>query len=883
MSLRRGGLALRIALAGIAAVLVGIGIVAFGVTIVGGNALTDLMMLHGEEQNSARQMFDDSVTRVVALAALVAASAAGILAVIFARRLARPLREIGTAARRVAQGDYLARVPREGPEELASLADSFNQMAASLQEQERLRRDFIANAAHELRTPLTNLKGYLEAMRDGVVPADQATFDSLLEEADRLVRLARSLDLLAEGDAATDAPPVGDLDLSAAVRGAAELARPSFVRAGLSLAVEVPPELMARGNPDQLAQVLANLLQNAVRYTPSGGRVVISRGGPAGRRARHRVEYRRRDPRGRSSSRLRALLPRRQVARPRQWRRGHRPGHRPAAGRGRRRSRRRGVARRPDPLLVQPAGDTRDSRLIDDRTARGGVRMIRYASEVTIDRPVHEVFSAILAVEDHPRWMNVSDARWEGPAHAVVGARALETLRMGPFKLRLPVVISELTPDQRVVFQVDSNRLAWTAGYSTTAVGTGSTRVSIDGVVRFKGALRLLEPLARGEMARGEKGEIERLKELLEEKGSTATSGTTGASATAAPTAATTAPGDSSAPPESREGSMTEPFASRGFVGRRHDPGDRRNRIPPGQYEINDFPVLSAGPTPHTPLDTWTFTHRRPRGAAGLLVLDGLHGPARAGLDRRHQLRHEVDASWTCAGTASASTPAGAREARPEGGLRHRLVCDGGYTTNLPLPDIVNGQAFVAYAVRRPAARPEHGGPARLVVPHLYFWKSAKWVRGLRFVEQRPARLLGVARLQQPRRSVEGRALQRRLMTATGTAQVADRHGHRRSGRKRHRSRLFTLALPDWPPHRAGQHYDIRLTAEDGYQAQRSYSIASAPKQEGSVDLTVERLEDGEVSTYLHDVRDGRRPARGARPDRRLLRLGGDRSAARCC
>ena len=68
------------------------------------------------------------------------------------------------------------------------------------------------------------------------------------------------------------------------------------------------------------------------------------------------------------------------------------------------------------------------------------------------------------------------------------------------------------------------------------------------------------------------------------------------------------------------------------------------------------------------------------------------------------------------------------------------------------------------------------------------------------------------------------------------------------------RVKTFTLALPDWQPHRAGQHYDIRLTAEDGYQAQRSYSIASEPERAGEIDLTVERIQDGEVSTYLHDV-----------------------------
>jgi signal transduction histidine kinase len=221
-------------------------------------------------------MFDESVTGVVLVAVLVGIVAAGILAAMFARHLGRPLGDISRAARRIAQGDYAARVPREGPEELKSLADSFNQMAASLEEQQRVRRDFIANAAHELRTPLTNLKGYLEALRDGVAPADPATFESLLEEADRLVRLSRSLDTLAEGDAATVPPATTDVDVAASIRSAVELARPTFTRAGLTLMVETPPSLFVRANMDHLSQVLANLLQNALRYTPSGGQVTIT-------------------------------------------------------------------------------------------------------------------------------------------------------------------------------------------------------------------------------------------------------------------------------------------------------------------------------------------------------------------------------------------------------------------------------------------------------------------------------------------------------------------------------------------------------------------------------------------------------------------------------
>jgi signal transduction histidine kinase len=212
---------------------------------------------------------------VVIAAVVVAAVASVVLAFVLARMLARPLHEVGAAARRIADGDYAARVPREGPEEIKSLADSFNQMATSLEEQERMRRDFIANAAHELRTPLTNLQGYLEALRDGVIEADRATYDSLLDEAGRLVRLSHSLDALAEGDAATGPPRLEDIDLAVAIRTALDLAQPTLERSGLRLVVDVPPSLPAHANPDHLAQVLANLLSNAMRYTPAGGTVTV--------------------------------------------------------------------------------------------------------------------------------------------------------------------------------------------------------------------------------------------------------------------------------------------------------------------------------------------------------------------------------------------------------------------------------------------------------------------------------------------------------------------------------------------------------------------------------------------------------------------------------
>lgn len=272
----RGGIGVRIALAAVATSVVAVAILGAGVMIAGGDAFTELMMEHGSSAAEAAEMFDTTVRGAVVVSLIVAVAAAVALAVVLARRLADPLRSIGRAARRIADGDYAARVPREGPEEVASLADSFNQMAAALEEQERMRRDFITNATHELKTPLTNLTGYLEALRDGVIPAEAATYDSLLEETERLVRLSSELDVLAAGDAVLGLDEVRDLDLGQAIHAAVDLATAAAVRGELTLEAEVPQPLGARANPDRLAQVLGNLLQNAVRYTPAGGRVIVS-------------------------------------------------------------------------------------------------------------------------------------------------------------------------------------------------------------------------------------------------------------------------------------------------------------------------------------------------------------------------------------------------------------------------------------------------------------------------------------------------------------------------------------------------------------------------------------------------------------------------------
>ena len=352
------GIAVRIALAALVSAAAGLAILAVGVTVVGAESFKALMQEAGVSADHAQRMYDQSVSTVVVAAVVVAALASVGLAVLMGRMLARPMAQVGAAARRVAGGDYAARVPREGPEELASLADSFNQMAASLERQEQMRRDFIANAAHELRTPLTNLQGYLEALRDGVITADRATYESLWEEAERLVRLSRSLDALAEGDAATTTPNVTEIDLATAVRAALDLAQPTLERAGLQVVVDVPKRLPARANADTLAQVLGNLISNAARYTPAGGRVTVR----AERRPGDVLVSIENTGDGIPPADLERVFERfYRVEKSRDRARGgagHRAGDRQAAGRSRRRPGRGGVGRRADPILVQPPGLT---------------------------------------------------------------------------------------------------------------------------------------------------------------------------------------------------------------------------------------------------------------------------------------------------------------------------------------------------------------------------------------------------------------------------------------------------------------------------------------------------------------------------------------------
>ena len=168
-------------------------------------------------------------------------------------------------------------------------------------------------------------------------------------------------------------------------------------------------------------------------------------------------------------------------------------------------------------------------------------------------------------------------------------------------------------------------------------------------------------------------------------------------------------------------------FISRGFKGRRREEADS-GRVPPGQYLVDDFPVLSAGPTPHTPLEEWSFT-----------ITGEVAEPKTWSWEEFRALPSETITKdihcvtkWSKLDTVWEGVSLDTLLGEVEHDAAYVVAfCDGGYTTNLPLEDVSDGKAWVAFAYGGEPLEPEHGGPARMLVPHLYFWKSAKWVRGL--------------------------------------------------------------------------------------------------------------------------------------------------------
>jgi signal transduction histidine kinase len=218
--------------------------------------------------------------------ALLAAALALAIVQLVARGLTRPLREMAAGTAAMARGDYSVRVPDGGrADEVGELARAFNGMAAELAEVERHRKDLVANVSHELRTPISALQAKLENVADGVEPAEPETIRAMLAQVERLGRLVAQLLDLSRLESRAVPLDVRPFDVGVVLAHVAREARLS-APGDVELAVEAPAGLVAEGDAERVHQVVANLVENAVRHSPRPGRVTISAEAADGGRVR---------------------------------------------------------------------------------------------------------------------------------------------------------------------------------------------------------------------------------------------------------------------------------------------------------------------------------------------------------------------------------------------------------------------------------------------------------------------------------------------------------------------------------------------------------------------------------------------------------------------
>jgi two-component system sensor histidine kinase BaeS len=217
-----------------------------------------------------------SVNRTLLLVAVVAGLGAVLLILGLSRRILAPVEALTAAVRRMEAGDLSQRVDITSRDEIGELARAFNSMADGLARLEGLRRNMVTDVAHELRTPLSNIRGYLEAIQDGVVEPERGIIDSLYEEAmllNHLVDDLQELSLAEAGQLKLERQPVALADI---VDRAVEAIRPRAEVERVTVQVDLSEELLVDVDPRRIGQVLRNLLENALTHTPPGGEIAVA-------------------------------------------------------------------------------------------------------------------------------------------------------------------------------------------------------------------------------------------------------------------------------------------------------------------------------------------------------------------------------------------------------------------------------------------------------------------------------------------------------------------------------------------------------------------------------------------------------------------------------
>ena len=224
----------------------------------------------------AHEMFVNAVHRYLIWACLAALILAVVLSFLMMRRVLAPLTLMTKITQEIASGNFSANVPIRGQDEIGRLAQAFNRMAEDLKKLEGLRRSLMIDVAHELRTPLTNIRGYLEALNDGVLPPSTETFSLLQKETMRLVQLVEDVLRLARAEAAQITLRFENIDLCQAIRKAIKPFSHTFNQKELNVDLQLPPDgAIVPADPNRIARVLRNLADNVARYTPRQGEAKI--------------------------------------------------------------------------------------------------------------------------------------------------------------------------------------------------------------------------------------------------------------------------------------------------------------------------------------------------------------------------------------------------------------------------------------------------------------------------------------------------------------------------------------------------------------------------------------------------------------------------------
>jgi len=238
-----------------------------------------LMEKYHVSPEPAHDMFVEAIHRYLVWASLAAVILAVILSYFMMRRVLSPLIQMTVISREIAAGNFVLRVPAVSEDEVGQLARAFNRMSESLEKIERLRRDLMIDVAHELRTPLTNIRGYLEALNDGVLPPSMETFAMLQNETLRIVQLVEDVLQLAKADAARDNLYLEPVDVVQIIREQIKADQPLFSRRNIRINSKLPDEVvMVPGDHHRLTRVFRNLGDNAARYTPRNNEISVQVG-----------------------------------------------------------------------------------------------------------------------------------------------------------------------------------------------------------------------------------------------------------------------------------------------------------------------------------------------------------------------------------------------------------------------------------------------------------------------------------------------------------------------------------------------------------------------------------------------------------------------------